>query len=123
MKSIRARRGIFALAVLWGGLMLAGCVREVRHVEYRERPATGAKETKGAMGPNSIRMCKMDLNHPWFFENIKHEYENGIWFEQLWFRKEGKPYPPSYFWDRERWNRLLTARAGEGYNAIYFWVN
>jgi hypothetical protein len=63
------------------------------------------KAPNGSAEPLPIRMCKLDLDHPWFYEKAGH-----------------KDMADS-FWDHERWEKLLILRAEEGYNSIYWWVN
>jgi hypothetical protein len=56
-------------------------------------------------GHLQVRMCRFVLDHPWY--NEKHGHKDKA----------------DAFWDRDRWNKLLSLRAGEGYNAIYWWAD
>lgn len=63
------------------------------------------KAPQNSAEPLPVRMCKLDLDHPWFYESHGHKDM------------------ADDFWNRERWNALLSSRADEGYNAVYWWID
>src|SRR5687768_7050177 len=98
------RRVLLKSGAITTSALAAGAVMP-NVVPVNQAHGDAAAQLKGAAMPLPIRMCKLDLDHPWYFE------------------KRGPQDRAKTLWDRPRWEHLLTTRSEEGYNAIYWWVN
>src|SRR5262245_13794255 len=67
-------------------------------------PPLGTKEQPPNNAPTlDVRMCVEQLRNPFWYEARGHKDEV----------KE--------FWDKNHWERVLKAWAGDGYNAVLYW--
>ena len=67
--------------------------------------SAGGIRSNGNGSALPIRMCRIQLKHPYYFADLGHSAT------------------ALEFWDKQRWERVLTDRAAEGYNAIYWWIS
>jgi hypothetical protein len=100
-----SRRNLLKAGALSSSAAALGTVLPLVDRKTAVAHTTPPQAPNGANQPLPIRMCMFNLNHPWFYEKAGH-----------------KDMADS-FWDRRAWEALMTVRAGEGYNAIYWWVN
>lgn len=100
------RRELLKSGAITTSAIAAGALAPVAgQTDQVQAASSPADQLKSATAPLPIRMCKLDLDHPWYFEKI------------------GALDRAKTLWDRKTWNRLLKQRSEEGYNAIYWWVN